>query len=182
MTLEEAIEHCESISCENSKCGIEHKQLAGWLNELKKRRKQERPEVDLEKEFQEYWYLHQYDHRLREQVEDGFGKGVLKNTARYFYELGREVKEHPALPSNLDEAANNYGIDIRLGYPRVMDETDRYIYNAFKARAEWMAGQFQKIDGELVDWYETNGVDYCHGINTNESLEVPEGFYIRKKQ
>ena len=47
----------------------------------------------------------------------------------------------PSLPSNLDEAANNYGIDIRLGYPRVMDETDKYIYNAFKAGAEWMAGQ-----------------------------------------
>lgn len=50
------------------------------------------------------------------------------------------IKETP-LPSNLDEAANNYGIDIRLGYPRVMDETDKYIYNAFKAGAEWMAEQ-----------------------------------------
>ena len=44
-----------------------------------------------------------------------------------------------------------------------------------------MAGQFQKIEGELVDWYETNGVDYCHGISTNEAFEVPEGFYIKKR-
>ena len=92
-----------------------------------------------------------------------------------------EALSKPYLPSNLDEAANNYGVDIRLGYPRVMDETDRYIYNAFKAGAEWMAGQFQKIDGSLVDWYETNGVEYCHGISTNDAFEVPEGFYIRKK-
>ena len=89
--------------------------------------------------------------------------------------------ELPEPPSNLDEAANNYGIDIRLGYPRVMDETDKYIFNAFKAGAEWMAGQFQKIEGKLVDWYETNGVDYCCGISTDEAFEVPEGFYIKKK-
>jgi len=93
------------------------------------------------------------------------------------------LKEQPSLPSNLDEAANNYGIDIRLGYPRVMDETDRYIYNAFKAGAEWMAGQFQKIEGDLVDWYSTSdGKDYCCGVKTIDAFEVPEGFYIRKKQ
>lgn len=86
------------------------------------------------------------------------------------------------LPSDVDDAANNYGIDIRLGYPRVMDETDRYIYNAFKAGAEWMAGQFQKIEGDLVDWYSTSdGKDYCCGVKTDEAFEVPEGFYIRKK-
>ena len=94
-----------------------------------------------------------------------------------------ELLQRTSLPSNLDEAANNYGIDIRLGYPRVMDETDKYIYNAFKAGAEWMAGQFQKIEGELVDWYGTSdGKDYCCGVKTIDSFEVPEGFYIRKKQ
>lgn len=87
----------------------------------------------------------------------------------------------PSLPSNQDEAANDYGVNARFGYPRVMDETDKYIYKAFKAGAEWMAGQFQKIDGSLDDWYETNGVEYCYGIRANESFEVPEGFYIRKK-
>ena len=45
-----------------------------------------------------------------------------------------------------------------------------------------VAGQFQKIDGSLVDWYSTSdGKDYCCGISTDESFEVPEGFYIRKK-
>lgn len=34
-------------------------------------------------------------------------------------------------------AANNYTLDIRLGYPREMDETDKLIYNAFVAGAEW---------------------------------------------
>lgn len=34
-------------------------------------------------------------------------------------------------------AANNYTLDIRLGYSREMDETDKLIYNAFVAGAEW---------------------------------------------
>ena len=47
----------------------------------------------------------------------------------------------PNLPDNLDEANNDYVLNIRKGYPQLMDETDRYIKNAFKAGAEWMAGQ-----------------------------------------
>lgn len=31
------------------------------------------------------------------------------------------------------QAANNYGLNARLGYPRVMDETDKLICQAFKA-------------------------------------------------
>lgn len=55
--------------------------------------KQEQPDVELEKEFQEYWYLHQYDHRLRRQVVDGHGKAVLENIARHFYELGLNARK-----------------------------------------------------------------------------------------
>jgi len=63
--------------------------------------------------------------------------------------MERIEKLQPSLPSNLDEAANNYSRDIRLGYPRVMDETDKYIYNAFKAGAEWMAEQFQQVQPDV---------------------------------
>ena len=35
MTLEEAIKHCEEKACYNSKCALEHRQLAEWLKELK---------------------------------------------------------------------------------------------------------------------------------------------------
>lgn len=39
MTLDEAIEHCkERAKCGDS-CGMEHKQLAEWLRELKELRK-----------------------------------------------------------------------------------------------------------------------------------------------
>ena len=35
MTLEEAILHCNKKTCNNNSCIEEHKQLAGWLQELK---------------------------------------------------------------------------------------------------------------------------------------------------
>lgn len=35
------------------------------------------------------------------------------------------------------DAANNYTMNIRKGYPRVMDETDKYILAAFEAGAKW---------------------------------------------
>lgn len=40
MTLEEAIKHAEEVgcTCENNKCGADHKQLAKWLKELQEYR------------------------------------------------------------------------------------------------------------------------------------------------
>jgi hypothetical protein len=37
MTLDEAIEHCKE-KINNTKCGLEHRQLMYWLIELKERR------------------------------------------------------------------------------------------------------------------------------------------------
>ena len=44
MTLDQAIDHCEEIAerCsinDNMVCGLEHRQLAEWLRELKERRR-----------------------------------------------------------------------------------------------------------------------------------------------
>lgn len=106
---------------------------------------------------------------------------------RYVLVEAIEALSQPSLPSNLDEAAEEsmpeeegfLEIDIYGGSIAVYSREQ--MLAMYKAGAERMAGQFQKIEGELVDWYETNGVDYCHGISTDESFEVPEGFYIRKE-
>lgn len=88
--------------------------------------------------------------------------------------MERLEKLQPSLPSNLDEAAEKYAEEEMMSC---------LAERAFKARAEQMAGQFQKIEGDLVDWYSTSdGKDYCCGVKTDESFEIPEGFYIRKKQ
>ena len=43
MTLDEAKEHCIEVSknCQNEQCGLEHKQLANWLEELRQYRERE---------------------------------------------------------------------------------------------------------------------------------------------
>lgn len=102
----------------------------------------------------------------------------------------RMLKEQPSLPSNLDKAAEEYAYnnwednDYHTGASEGLPfDAIGHAEKCFRAGAEWMAGQFQKIDGDLVDWYSTgDGKDYCCGVKTIDSFEVPEGFYIRKKQ
>lgn len=89
------------------------------------------------------------------------------------------VRCEPSPPFNLDEAAGKYAEDTWL----VGDNWGDAARRTFKAGAEWMAGKFQKIEGDLVDWHSTSdGKEYCCGIKTDEAFEIPEGFYIRKKQ
>ena len=84
----------------------------------------------------------------------------------------------PSLPSDHDEAAEKYSENILANNEDLQDA----IEDAFKAGAEWMAGQYEKIEGDLVDWYSTSdGKDYCCGVKTQDAFEVPEGFYIRNK-
>lgn len=105
--------------------------------------------------------------RFAENAEHKFAFFYVEDwgTVQVFRESGKEVngdvaydiiRKVPSLPSSLDEA--------------------------FKAGAKGKAAQFQKIEGELVDWYSTSdGKDYCCGVKTIDAFEVPEGFYIRKK-
>ena len=58
-------------------------------------------------------------------------------------------------------ATNNYCVNVRKGYPRVMDETDRYICNAFKAGAKWQKEKFEK-----------DCTDLCNGIATAKGVAV----------
>ena len=52
MTLNEAIQHCEEKALCGDACGLEHKQLAEWLKELKSYRMREetKPTKEDEKE------------------------------------------------------------------------------------------------------------------------------------
>lgn len=46
MTLDEAIQHCEEKALCGDACGLEHKQLAEWLKELKDYRMDEETKLD----------------------------------------------------------------------------------------------------------------------------------------
>jgi len=43
MTLDEAIQHAEEVAAECGSCADEHRQLAIWLRELKRRRDNDMP-------------------------------------------------------------------------------------------------------------------------------------------
>lgn len=54
----------------------------------------------------------------------------------------KELQEEP-VSEDLIDATNNYCVNVRKGYPRVMDETDKYICNAFRAGANWQKAKDQ---------------------------------------
>ena len=51
MTLDEAIQHANEVAatCTDKECSLEHKQLAGWLEELKQRRLKEERAIQMKK-------------------------------------------------------------------------------------------------------------------------------------
>jgi len=100
--------------------------------------------------------------------------------------MAAELLQRPSLPSNFDEAAEKIVIQLHpsMEYSAVLGDrlTMGELVGLIKSGAELMAGQFQKIEGELVDWYSSpEGKNYCCGIKTTDSFEVPEGFYIKKR-
>ena len=79
-------------------------------------------------------------------------------------------QEQPSLPSGLDDAAEKYSENILANNEDLQDA----IEDAYKTGGMLVAGQFQKIEGELVDWYSTSeGKDYCCGIKTSDPFVVP---------
>lgn len=100
------------------------------------------------------------------------------STFKEALDMAIEALSNTELPSNLDEAANNYSLTARLGYPRVMDETDRYIYNAFKAGAEWMAGQGVVLN-RSIDELSCGAYNACvkQGLTSEDDVIIQ----IRKK-
>ena len=117
-------------------------------------------------------------HQKFHQYEDEIGD--CKDEVAKAIDFVVEALSLPSLPSNLEEAAEE-------SYPDFSDSIESKaavdsMREAFKAGAQWMTGQYKKIEGELIDWYTGDGREYCHGIETRESFTVPEGFYIRKNK
>ena len=107
-----------------------------------------------------------------------------KTTAIIQHEYIRKdaATEALSLPANLDSAANNYGVDVRFGYPRVMDETDRYIYNAFKAGAKWMAEQGETL--ESLIWRDEDDKLFIEAFVDENKFKMADNvtIQVRKKQ
>lgn len=72
------------------------------------------------------------------------------------------------------QAANNYGLNARLGYPRVMDETDRMIHKAYIAGFDYADQHPRKglVDIEKVIEYMKKNSRFKYLLETDwEVLE-----------
>lgn len=127
--------------------------------------------------------------RLSENAENKFAVLYVEGwgTIQVFRENGEEVhgdsaydilrkQSQPSLPSNLDEAANkyannpfNYGEFVEVVYEfgdpveTIVDDKP-FVMDAFKAGAEWMAGQGVS--------YETSVEDYGDGATVRRPTEI----------
>lgn len=84
-------------------------------------------------------------------------------------------KEEP-VSEDLEEATNNYCVNVRKGYPRVKDETDRYICNAFKAGAQWQKGKMVanaiNTEASLTMSVPSICISLPLGINVGDKVKV----------
>lgn len=138
--------------------------------------KLEKSEIPTNLEQEVYNYC--YDNFVYDNDEDGWYstdklatiiREDMIELARHFAEWGRNHLTINSLSEELIDASNDYTLNIRKGYPRVKDETDRYISNAFIDGAEW-----QKKKDELEFCYEEafdNGVKYTKEQMIKEAVE-----------
>lgn len=92
---------------------------------------------------------------LSEQ-DNGVEQGRME-VINSLYKTLHHMQEEP-ISDDLGETTNNYVLNVRKGYPRVMDKTDRYICNAFKAGANWQKQQMMSNAVEVeVDTAWTDG-------------------------
>lgn len=141
---------------------------------------------------------------LYEYMEKKVGHGVidLTLTSKEFWEelhkaceqdfIDMISKEQPSLPSNLDEAANTFGFKethkrlMEGGITRKDERMFRWqIEKAFKAGAEWMAGQGEAVTGIVTKVGDKLDVETTEYLTPEES-EFERGdrvvIQIRKRQ
>ena len=84
--------------------------------------------------------------------------------------------------SNLEEAAedfeqNNPPKSYWLEGDFVTESIS--LSDAFKAGAQWVFNQLQKVEGKPIDWYMTGDDEFAEGIVFNESIKWPAEIYIK---
>jgi hypothetical protein len=87
MTLDEAIQHCEERASCGDKCGLEHKQLADWLKELRTYRMSDKRYVLSENDYKTMCKSPKFDDQLFRLIND-LNKEILpENSNNYRYTI-----------------------------------------------------------------------------------------------
>lgn len=103
------------------------------------------------------------------------------NSFKEALDMAIEALSQPSLPSNLDEAAEEYA---RIECDNYVDEEDNVCYieeamrNTFKASAKWMAGQGVTLNLS-IDEFSCGAYNACveQGLTSEDEVVVQ----IRKK-
>lgn len=106
---------------------------------------------------------------IRYAEYDGMGIPNLAG-CRDAMRTAAELLQQPSLPSNLDEAAEQYALDVKA------KPFGNLVKEAFKAGAEWMAGQGVSLS-HLIAWY-IQSIDAHEPVWTKEHLEELVKDYI----
>ena len=113
-----------------------------------------------EERFREYL---QSSSAERRKFDLSFLDETRKEALAVLTDLGYECKlpQEPA-SEDLVDAINNYCLNVRKGYPRVKDETDVFICNAFKHGAQWQREEIYKKLFRIS--MSSNSMDYVRGV------------------
>lgn len=88
----------------------------------------------------------------------------------YIAEAAEIILSEPSIPINLDEAAEEI---LSEKYPQLHNGsflTEREMVKLIKAGAEWMAGQGETIDGEVVKDINNNLAITAKGFSGKEAV------------
>ena len=87
-----------------------------------------------------------------QQIYHNGGYCLLDNQRIEAIGMAIQALQEKPVSDDLEDATNNYCVNVRKGYPRVMDETDRYICNAFKAGAQWQKEKEESTTEDLGEY------------------------------
>lgn len=112
-----------------------------------------------------------------------------KFTTDELQEMIDAIVSTPSLPSDLDEAAEEYAYnnwednDYHTGASEGLPfDAIGHTEKCFKAGAGWMAGKFVLVGGEPTGWFRANdGSEYATGLDLEYPIKLPVDFYVRKK-
>lgn len=115
--------------------------------------------------------------RCEKDEEDGYpdttsSEATLKSVRTFITSL---QQEHPSLPSNIDEAAEEYSENILANGEDMFDA----IADGFRAGAEWMAGQGETLNLP-IDELSCGAYISCveQGLTSDDDVIIQ----VRKKQ
>lgn len=119
---------------------------------------------------------------VNKAIEIEFGLGNVRSIREHNSSLVK-IAEHvydllqPSLPSNLDDAVFMY--EDSSEYPPANQEEEKMVYDAFKAGAEWMAGQGEIVLGNITRVADRLDVETLEYLPEESEFEIGDKVIVQ---